>query len=223
MTCSDRDAGAPSAGLGLGAASVRRRARWVAYALVAVAVACWALVAALGALPGDAHTAAEVREDAVGPILLVPAHALDWLGRLPGALLVTVLVAAAGWRTSGVRYGLLAVACLGASVITGVVKVITERPRPSLAGYMDYSFPSGHTTFAAAVVGFATLLAIKERRFAVALGLAAIVAAMGPSRVLLGVHWLSDVVAGYAIGFAWLIFVVLVGLPRRRDGAGAAS
>jgi undecaprenyl-diphosphatase len=88
---------------------------------------------------------------------------------------------------------------------------------------MDYSFPSGHTTFAAAVVGFATLLAIKERRFVVAVGLAAIVAAMGPSRVLLGVHWLSDVVAGYAIGFAWLIFVVLVGLPRRRDGADAAS
>jgi len=194
----------------------------VAYALVATAVACWVLVAALGALPGDAHTAAEVREDPVGPIFLVPAHALDWLGRLPAALGVTLLIAVVAWRTAGVRYALLAVACVGASVITGVVKVITERPRPSLSGYMDYSFPSGHTTFAAAVVGFATLLAVKERRVIVAAGLAAVVAAMGPSRVLLGVHWLSDVVAGYAIGFAWLIFVLLVGLPRGRDSADAA-
>jgi undecaprenyl-diphosphatase len=125
------------------------------------------------------------------------------------------------WRNVGARYGALAVVCLGANAITAIIKVIVQRPRPATGRYLDYSFPSGHTTFAAAVLGFATLLALQQRRYSMAATSALIVAAMGPSRVLLGVHWLSDVAAGYAIGFAWLIFVLLVGLPWARDARNA--
>ena len=60
---------------------------------------------------------------------------------------------------------------------------------------------------------------MQQRRPVLTVVLAAIVAAMGPSRVLLGVHWLSDVLAGYAIGFARLIAVLLMGLPWAHHSA----
>ena len=199
--------------------AVRRLARMAALALAGFAAVCWALVAALGALPGDAHTAAEVREDPLGPVALAPAHALDWLGSPLVAVPIAAVVAALTWRALGPRYALLAIGMLGASVITAVIKAIAERPRPIAGLHLDPSFPSGHTTVAAAVLGFATLLAVQQRRLVLAVLLAAVVAAMGPSRVLLGVHWLSDVLAGYAIGFAWLITMLLVGLPWARRSA----
>ena len=199
--------------------AVRRLAGLAALALAAFAAGCWALVAALGALPGDAHAEAEVREDPLGPAALVPAHALDWLGSPPVALAIAVAVTALTCRALGPRYAVLAISTLGASVITAAVKAIAGRPRPTAGLKLDPSFPSGHTTFAAAVLGFAMLLAVQRRHLVLALLVAAVVAAMGPSRVLLGVHWLSDVLAGYAIGFAWLIAVLLVGLPWARRSA----
>jgi membrane-associated phospholipid phosphatase len=39
------------------------------------------------------------------------------------------------------------------------------------------------------------------------------IVAMGPARVMLGLHWTSDVLAGYAVGLVWLIVLMLVGLP----------
>lgn len=194
---------------------------WLDLLLVVVVAALWAFVATAGALPGDAATAEAIRANPAGPVLSGVAHALDWLGRFPVAAAVTAVVAIVAWRVAGPRYGVLAVACLGASGVTAIIKLLVHRPRPSAGRYLDYSFPSGHTTFAAAVLGFATVFALQQRRYPVAGACALIVAAMGPSRVLLGVHWVSDVAAGYAVGFAWLILVLLVGLPKRtRDRLG---
>ena len=61
------------------------------------------------------------------------------------------------------------------------------------------SFPSGHTAWATAVFGLIFVLAIRGRHYWPAAGAALIVAAIGPSRLLLGVHYFSDVLAGYAI------------------------
>jgi undecaprenyl-diphosphatase len=99
---------------------------------------------------------------------------------------------------------------LGDKLITTAVKELADRARPTLnpiAETLGPSFPSGHSSTAAAFFAGAALVLGRARprraRAAiagVAVGLAVAVAA---SRVLLGVHWLSDVVAGLALGWAW--------------------
>lgn len=196
----------------------REAARRAAFLLVGVAAVCWAVIALFGAFPGDAQTEDEVREQALGPAVVAVAHALAWIGILPVAVGLTVVIALIAANALGRRYAVLAVATLGANIVTVVLKALVGRPRPAAQGLVDSSFPSGHTAFATSVIGFAALLAAYRRRWAAAAACLAVIGAMGPSRVVLGVHWLSDVVAGYAIGGAWLLGVLLVGLPWARRG-----
>jgi undecaprenyl-diphosphatase len=93
-------------------------------------------------------------------------------------------------------------------------KVLYHRPRPDLVPHGAYvyssSFPSGHSTLStAAYLTLAMLVASLETRRrtkALAYGLAgAVLVAVGFSRVYLGVHWPSDVLAGWCLGSAWAL------------------
>lgn len=127
---------------------------------------------------------------------------------------------------------LMAIASLGSLAMTVSGKQLTDRARPpeSLAVppfETSPSFPSGHTLNATVVLGLtAYLLALwlnrKRWRAVVVLVLALLIVGMGLSRVFLGHHWLTDVVAGWAVGLAWLASVITghrvkVTLDRRRD------
>ncbi|HSF97792.1 MAG TPA: phosphatase PAP2 family protein, partial [Ornithinibacter sp.] len=75
------------------------------------------------------------------------------------------------------------------------------------------SFPSGHTLNATVVLGLAAYLVMLGRRhlrskLLVVSGVVVFVAAMGLSRVWLGHHWLTDVMAGWFVGLAWLAAVI---------------
>ena len=77
-----------------------------------------------------------------------------------------------------------------------------------LASETSFSFPSGHSSVAIAFYGalalvLARLLPRWRARLALALAAAALVAVIGLSRLYLGVHYLSDVLAGFAAGLAW--------------------
>ncbi|MEA2498172.1 MAG: hypothetical protein QOH26_577 [Actinomycetota bacterium] len=101
---------------------------------------------------------------------------------------------------------------LGAA-INSVVKVLVDRPRPSLvdpvATAHGQSFPSGHSM--AAVVGYGALLIVflpsvrKRLRWAVIAAAGSLALLIGFTRLALGVHYITDVLGGYALGGAWLL------------------
>jgi undecaprenyl-diphosphatase len=98
----------------------------------------------------------------------------------------------------------------GALLIMNVAKWIVGRERPDveqLTGYAGASFPSGHATQAAALFAASALLLGRRRRRWVRAALAgmavAIAVSVAATRVLLGVHWLTDVLAGLAVGWGW--------------------
>jgi undecaprenyl-diphosphatase len=137
------------------------------------------------------------------------------LGGVTVVFLLTFSVTAFFWLASMHRAAVyVGIASLGAILISTGLKQIFDRPRPELVphGSMVYtsSFPSGHSTMAAAVyltLGMAASRFVSRRRLkALFVGTAMFVtAAVGVTRVYLGVHWPSDVLAGWALGFSWAL------------------
>lgn len=120
------------------------------------------------------------------------------------------------------------VVVIGGSLVDTLVKVLVARPRPHLfhqpiqAG--GYSFPSGHSVGATTLlllVSFLTWHVSHSRGLTAAVTVVCVVLAglIGLSRVVLGVHWPSDVVGGFALGSAWLAAMVLLfgDLLRREE------
>jgi undecaprenyl-diphosphatase len=108
---------------------------------------------------------------------------------------------------------------LGTFILTPLLKVLYDRPRPDLwehrGQYAWSSFPSGHAMIGFAVYATVAYLAYRERGLrwpAVALGILLAISLF--SRVYLGVHWPTDVVGGVAIGAVWLAFTLAAFRPR---------
>lgn len=108
-------------------------------------------------------------------------------------------------------FGLCAV--LGGIGLNTLLKLVFHRARPTLSGLsyalQTYSFPSGHTLAATVLYGVFAAYAIRSfashrAKIGVALGAAAIVALVAFSRLYLGVHYLTDVLAAFVEGIAWL-------------------
>jgi undecaprenyl-diphosphatase len=113
------------------------------------------------------------------------------------------------WRRWAVPLFVLMVV-LGQMLISNSIKVVIDRARPELRPRADFtgtSFPSGHTTAATATyLAVALVLAIgssPKARAALAGAALAIGVAVGCTRVLLGVHFFSDALAGFVIGVSW--------------------
>lgn len=113
---------------------------------------------------------------------------------------------------------LLIVVTVGIHLVVGMAKGAYERPRPDVGSAIalpsNFSFPSGHAA-AIAVFGLLGVLvaaSLRSRRARVAAVAAGLVvgAAMGASRIVLNVHFVSDVLAGYSLGLAWLAGWLLV-------------
>lgn len=125
-------------------------------------------------------------------------------------VVVTGTVAVAiGWLRRSTLAGLIVVATVGAAAVAGVlIKLLVARARPPLMLQATfehgYSFPSGHVTAATALCGIAaTIIGVtSSRTFVTVLTAIAILAvfAVALSRLYLGVHWFSDVVAGALLG-----------------------
>jgi undecaprenyl-diphosphatase len=130
---------------------------------------------------------------------------------------------AAGW---------LAITLAGAVVLDVTLKheFHRARPQPFFAALPhSYSFPSGHSLFSFCVYGaLAGLITARVRslwlRIVIWLATAALVLAIGLSRIYLGVHYPSDVVAGYLAGTVWVSTLVLVDrVKKTRKGVKLTS
>lgn len=99
---------------------------------------------------------------------------------------------------------------VGEVLLVNTVKQLLDRVRPTfnpITETLGPSFPSGHSATAAALYAAVALVLARRRsprtRALLAGGAAAIAIGVACSRVMLGVHWLSDVIAGLAFGWAW--------------------
>lgn len=145
------------------------------------------------------------------PMRIVTALGYYWVV-LPLLALVALLFYRRGWRLSAI---LLCVSAVGSFLLTTMFKSVFERARPELfdSGYHAsfYSFPSGHATVAVGFYGMLTLiLAYRLRgfaRWAVVLSGVLVVLLIGFSRLYLGVHYPTDVLAGYLSALLWLVCV----------------
>ena len=151
--------------------------------------------------------------------------------------LVTIAVVGYLWleRNRGTAV-FVAVAVAGGAVLETLLKLGFARPRPELVSHLvdvkSFSFPSGHATMATITyLTLGVLLArVRERRrmklylLGVAILFALIV---GVSRVYLGVHWPTDVLAGWCVGAAWALACWLVATWLQRcnaiEGEGIAG
>src|SRR6202035_2903479 len=131
-----------------------------------------------------------------------------------------------GWRRRGSDVGMIVLAVVGGELLNPLLKLIFARQRPTfedpLVALASYSFPSGHAAGSTVFYGLLAYLVAREAR-SWGLRVLAVVAAavtlllIGFSRVYLGVHYLSDVLGGYAAGLVWLTSTVTgVELLRRR-------
>lgn len=152
-------------------------------------------------------------------------------------ILATILTAwltflSRSWRPLLLVGGAAAVS----TAATTLGKRLVGRTRPdhseAVPPYEDSpSFPSGHTLNTTVVIGVLVYLiclqfqVLSARITAITAG-AVFIIAMGLSRVFLGHHWLTDVIAGWTLGLAWVGFVILAHrmfhLIRRREHAGPA-
>ncbi|MCU1486090.1 MAG: hypothetical protein JWN67_2836 [Actinomycetia bacterium] len=144
---------------------------------------------------------------------VVVLEGISWLGR-PPLLAVWVLAAVAYVGHQGRRrlVAFLLVTPLGGGIVDTLVKALVDRPRPvvdhPVVTALGKSFPSGHAmsatvTYGALLLVFLPVLAPARRRLAL-VATTVLVLAIGTSRLLLGVHFVSDVVGGYVLGLAWL-------------------
>ncbi|NPV08693.1 MAG: phosphatase PAP2 family protein [Anaerolineae bacterium] len=152
---------------------------------------------------------------------------------------VVVATLALGWawikRRSGTMVAAVpGLAAAGGGLLSLVVKEMVHRPRPEVVEALvkvdSFSFPSGHALLAMAFYGAVALLlapSVRTRcgRMAIYGLTGAVLLLIGVSRLHLGVHYLSDVVGGYALGAAWLsaLWLALPGGRGSRDGEEPVS
>lgn len=170
-------------------------------------------------------------------------NAVTWFTDVGGPVGMPILAAlvigglSVRWRTWHAAV-VTVVAAAGALLLTVLGKVLTARDRPPMSLAVppyesSASFPSGHTlnaTVVTAIVAYFILLRTERLwQRVLTVGLAGVfVASMGLSRVFLGHHWLTDVIAGWALGLAWALAAITghrlwLTLARRQEHLAASA
>ncbi|WP_129703611.1 phosphatase PAP2 family protein [Priestia megaterium] len=152
------------------------------------------------------------------PILTSIMKFFTFIGSLPAITILSVLIMFFLYTVLKHRSELIlfVAAILGSSILFRILKQIFQRERPNLHRLIEissYSFPSGHATTAFAFYGVLAFLLWRHlptqwgRTILILLSVIMILA-IGTSRIYLGVHYPSDVLAGYLVSIFWLAIII---------------
>jgi membrane-associated phospholipid phosphatase len=152
-------------------------------------------------------------------------HLVSWPGFPPQSRIIPLVIPAVLALLGYPFEALFQLLAWGTSALSGATKLLMRRPRPDLpeilvskANIGGSSFPSGHVINYVGIYGFLAFLANryvrpKALRRAIVGALLSLIALVGPSRIYLGHHWFSDVLASYLLGSSYLL--ALTSLYRR--------
>ena len=169
-------------------------------------------------------------EDARSSGMTAIVKRISFLGSTVAVLTLGATLAALSWRRCRAVAMVILIATLSRPLIEFTLKAIVDRDRPDLQRLVDGtgpSFPSGHVMAASALWGLAPLVVTLYTRnrqiwWAATITSGLLILAIGASRTYLGVHWLSDVVAGLIVGAFFLRGVEwLLARQHRRRPCGA--
>jgi membrane-associated phospholipid phosphatase/phosphoglycolate phosphatase-like HAD superfamily hydrolase len=143
-------------------------------------------------------------------------------------IIIAALLGGLWWSGRMIQAVYLGASIAAALVINPLLKVAFERPRPTTDALLTLSsaaFPSGHTTTATAIASALSVIAWPTRWRWPMIAVAALFSlAMGASRLYLGVHWTSDVLGGWALGFTIAMAVrAVVPWPSPEEAALAQT
>jgi membrane-associated phospholipid phosphatase len=212
-----------------------QRGRSLPRAVLTLVVVAAALAAALalfgfGVVGGHGGGVAQGWDDTVGQWFLHErtglvgiSRVIAWVGDAPVLGIITAIIALAMW-TAGqrTRAFIPVTAYLGAEFLVYLTRSFVHRPRPTTAHFpsagalpgiheTSYSFPSGHATAGVAVLcSLAGLVALTWHVWWPWAVVAVPALAVALSRLVLGVHWFSDVTVGLVVGATWGVTVVFV-------------
>jgi undecaprenyl-diphosphatase len=185
---------------------------------IALTLAAWAF----GVFPFDLKVAFALRGEN-NPAFAAFMTAVSFLGDgwMPVLLVFTVTVVCAykkRWLEAA-----FVIATLSSGILAGILKMLVGRQRPPsftmnpsdiFQSFNQYAYPSGHVLFFVVFFGFVAYLAWKFlagwMRWTAISVCAILILLIGPSRIYLGEHWVSDVIGSYIIGTFWLIILILL-------------
>lgn len=158
-------------------------------------------------------------------------YGVSVVGGGPWGWVLPLVLLGVAWRFSRRLAAFFLIGVGGAALLNVVLKWFFHRDRPTVLERLwqanDSSFPSGHAMLSAALAAAVVALLWRTRFRAPAVVLGGVYAALvGVSRVYLGVHYPTDVLAGWALGVAWVAFIAVLSwplLPRAQRDARSAD
>jgi undecaprenyl-diphosphatase len=154
------------------------------------------------------------------PVVAGLMRMVSWPGFPPQSRIIPPVIVASLWGLGLRLEAIFQVIAWGGALLSSAIKSVTRRPRPSgdgirivIAPLGGSSFPSGHVLTYVGLYGFlATIVhsVVRPRavRRTLVAGLTAMLALVGPSRIIQGHHWPTDVLASYLLGLPFLAAVI---------------
>lgn len=199
----------------------RKKANYLVIFLILIFLVLSAIVLFLPTGALDLKVSEEVQED-ITPLLSFLMHAISWFGTKVVAVVLVFGTALVLLLAGHKRDALFVISTASIWLITLLIKIGINRPRPTadLVEIMEVaafqSFPSGHTSFYTVFFGFIVFLMLRNRylnkpfRYTIIILSLLLIFSVPFSRIYLGAHWFTDVVAGFILGVLVLYAIIRI-------------